>query len=377
MAPELISLARRLATDWSLAVAVTAIELSKMFVFDAGGSHDPLDVALLLASSLPLIVWRRRPFLCLQVTGWATIALAARGAAHIGLGPLAGTFAVACWSATRSRQAAAASLLVLIWLVPLLTADRRSIATNVALYGAAWLLGAMTRERRVQHGQLQARTRELAREREEKAALAADGERARIARELHDLLTHSVSVMVIQAQGAQASSTEPARVMMALKRIETIGQQTLSELRILLRGAHFEDDVSREPQPGLNGVPGLVQAVRTAGLDVVLDHERTAATVPASVQLSAYRIVQEALTNTLRHSQATRAWVSVHLCTEELVVEILDEGPAATTDATTAASDDGRGIAGMRARAASVGGTLLAQRGPGGGFEVTARLPVV
>jgi signal transduction histidine kinase len=357
----------RSVADWALAGTVTAIEFSDMFVFGSG-RRGLLDAILLLASALPLAGWRRSPFWCLQVTGAATIALAYRHATHAGLGPIACTYAVACWASGRGRRVAAALLAVAVWLVPLLTDDRGSIPTNAALFAAAWILGMLMRERREQNEQLRIRAAELAREREEKAALAADAERSRIARELHDVLTHSVSVMVIQAQGAQASGNDHDRVMAALQRIETIGRGALSELRGLLR----DTDTPRVPQPGFDRIGELAQAVRDAGVTVTLDGPPPAGALPASVELSAYRIVQEALTNTLRHSASASARVTVRREATALVVDIEDDGPAR---ARTGAAP-GRGITGMRQRAAIAGGTLTAGSEPHGGFHVTARLPV-
>jgi signal transduction histidine kinase len=361
------------ALDAALAIAVAALELSDAFVFNTGQHRDALTTFLLLASALPLVAWRRRPFLVLQVTGWATVALSALHAAHLGLGPLAATYAVASWSGKPARWAAACSLLIAVWLVPLLTADSGSIPTNAALYAAAWILGALMRDRRISNAALRARTVELAHEREEKAALAAQTERARIARELHDVLTHSVSIMVIQAQAAQAAGSDHDRMSTALKRIEAVGQEALAELRGLLRHARPDDESSsRSPQPGLDRIEELLETVRAAGVQVSLAREGTICAVPASVELSAYRIVQEALTNTIRHADGASASVVLRYLPDELAVEVQDDGPAGLDRAGGA----GRGLAGMRERARLVGGTLVAERSPQGGFRVAARLPL-
>jgi signal transduction histidine kinase len=384
------------ALDAALALAVAALELSDVFVFNSSDHRDVVTVALLLASSLPLVAWRRWPFATLQVTGWATIALAARHDTHLGLGPIAATYAVACWDGRWARRASAASLLIAVWLVPLLTSDQSSIPTNAALFAAAWILGALMRERREQTAALSARTVELAREREEKAALAAEAERARIARELHDVLTHSVSVMVVQAQAAQAGEPDADRMATALRRIETIGQETLTELRGLLRRVRpSEEPAIRAPQPGLERIDELVDAVRDAGVDISLTREGEVRTVPASVGLSAYRIVQEALTNTMRHTPGARASVALRYTADELDIEVRDDGCGAhavvggpDADGPTAdehgraaprarpGDGDGRGLAGMRERAGAVGGTLVAGPCSGGGFRVAASLPL-
>jgi signal transduction histidine kinase len=333
MDTRLPSTVRGIALGALLALAVTALELSNVFIFKADEHHDALGIVLLLVTTAPLVLWRRRPFVVLQLTGNATIALAGLHAVHLGLGPIAATYAVACWSGTSARRVTVVLLLAGVWLVPLLTA----------------------------------------REREERAALAAASERARIGRELHDVLTHSVSVMVIQAQAAQAAGLDHERITTALSRIEAVGQEALTELRSLLRHVRPEDEpLSRTPQPGLERIDELVEEVRAAGVDVTIAREGTVRAVPASVGLSAYRIVQEALTNTMRHAGGAPASVVLRYLPDELRLEVLDEG-AATSRLRVGQR---RGLAGMRERATLVGGTLVAEGRPEGGFRVAARLPL-
>jgi signal transduction histidine kinase len=364
---------RTVQFDAGLALVVAALELSDVFVFNVHRHRDALTVGLLLVSALPLLAWRRWPFATLQVTAGATIALAALHAPHLGLGPIASVFAVACWSGTPAKRVAGGMLLVGVWLVPLLTADASSVPTNAGLFAAAWILGALMRERRLTTAALQARAVELAHEREEKAALAAEMERARIAREVHDVLTHSVSVMVIQAQAAQAAGSDHNRVGAALKRIEAVGQESLSELRGLLRGLRPGDaSPERTPQPSLDRLDELLAEVRAAGVEVSLAREGTVCAVPASVELSAYRIVQEALTNTMRHTVSASATVVLRYLPGELSLEVLDDGPASPGRP----GGQGHGLEGMRQRATLVGGSLVAESRPEGGFRVAARLPL-
>lgn len=359
--------------DVFLALAVAVLEISDVFLFNSHNRRDALVVALVFAAAVPLIGWRRWPFVTLQLTAGATIALAALHAAHIGLGPIAGTYAVACWDKRPSRWVAAGSLLVGVWLVPLLTRDASSIPTNAALFGAAWILGSLMRDRRITNQALQVRTVELAREREEKAALATEMERARIARELHDVLTHSLSVMVIQAQAAQAAGSDRHQVTTALERIEAVGKESLTELRGLLRQLRPAAEApARYPQPGLDHLSELLADVRAAGLEVLLTQEGKACAIPAGIDLSAYRIVQEALTNTLRHTEGACATVRLRYLPNELFLEVLDNGraPAGRSRA------DGHGLAGMRERARLAGGSLIIEGLPEGGFRVAARLPL-
>ena len=189
-----------------LAVAIAVIEIANLFLVAGSDHHDAATVALLVASALPIVFWRRAPLAASLVAGAVTIVLAALDMPHLGLGVLVAVFAVALWSGPRARKVTMGLLLVGVPLVPLLTNDASSIPKNIAFYAAAWILGALLRERRVYTQVLEQRMHELEREREEKAALAAEAERSRIARELHDVLTHSVSVMVIQAQAAQAAA---------------------------------------------------------------------------------------------------------------------------------------------------------------------------
>jgi signal transduction histidine kinase len=362
-----------IALDTIVAVTVFGLELSNVFAFEAGQRRDAVTIALLALSSLPLIVWRRYPLACMQITGWATIALAARHDPHLGLGAIAATYAVACWEESNAaRWFAASSLAIAVWLVPILTSDRGSIPTNVALFGAAWILGALIRDRRRQTAALQARTVELADEREANAALAAEAERSRIAHELHDVLTHSVTVMVVQAQGGQAAAPDTGAMTTALSRIETIGQQTLTDLRGLLLRIGRPADAVREPQPSLEHVDELVSSVHSAGIDVTVARHGSIREVPASVALAAYRIIQEALTNTIRHAPGSHACVTLDYGATELAITVVNDGPISGPGPAA----DGKGLAGMRHRVTALGGTIIAGPELEGGFRLVATVPL-
>jgi signal transduction histidine kinase len=224
-----------------------------------------------------------------------------------------------------------------------------------ALFLAAWLWGENHRAREL--------------EREERARSSAAAERARIARELHDVVTHNVSVMVVQAAaGNDVFESHPDRARDALRAVEDTGRRALGELRRLL---DVEAGDGTLPQPGLGRLDELVGQVRSAGLAVELHVEGTAFPLPEGVDLSAYRIVQEALTNTLRHAQASHATVHVRYGTREVEVEVADDGVGEST-----AAESGRGLLGMRERVALFGGDLRVGGRPGGGFAVRARIPV-
>jgi signal transduction histidine kinase len=208
------------------------------------------------------------------------------------------------------------------------------------------------------------------REREERSRQAVLAERARIARELHDVVTHNVSVMVVQAAaGHDVFDSHPEKARQALGAVEETGRRALAELRKLLDVTHDGDGTT--PQPGLARVEELAARVRKAGLDVELTVEGTPRDVPEAVDLSAYRIVQEALTNTLKHARASRADITVRYEEDAIEVEVTDDGVGLAGPA-----GDGRGLIGMRERVSLFGGELLAGAASAGGFLVRARMPL-
>jgi signal transduction histidine kinase len=226
------------------------------------------------------------------------------------------------------------------------------------------------RTRRAYYRELEAKAERLERERGESERRAAAEEQARIARELHDVIAHNVSVMVLQAAGGrEVFDADPVRAREALGAIEATGRDALAELRRLL--GVTGDGGAIAPQPGLPHLELLVDQVRAAGLIVDLAFEGETEDVGAGVELSAYRVVQEALTNTLRHAFARRVWVFVRRRDGELEVEVLDDGagPPAMPGA------HGRGLAGMRERVTLFGGEFDAGPRPDGGFRVHARFP--
>ena len=214
---------------------------------------------------------------------------------------------------------------------------------------------------------------ERARRTEEEARRAVEDERSRITRELHDVLAHSVSVMTVQASAVRRLLTpEQEREREALLTVEETGRQALAEMRRLLGIMRTDDEVAAlAPQPGLGTLPELVEQVRQSGLPVELTVEGQPVELPAGVDLSAYRIVQEALTNALKHAGPAHAWVSVRYAGDDVEIEVENDG------ASEGESDGaGHGLVGMRERAALCGGELHSGPRPGGGFRISARLPV-
>lgn len=241
------------------------------------------------------------------------------------------------------------------------------------LFGISWLAGFALHSREEQAEAAEARALQAEREREVAARIAVAEERARIARELHDIVAHSVSVMVLQVgavrhklPGALAEESD------ALRGVEKTGRTALAEMRRLLGAMRRDDDdLELGPQPGLDGLDSLVAQVERAGLPVRLHVEGKAYPLPRAIDLSAYRIVQEGLTNTLKHAYAGHADVTLRYRPDELGIEVRDDGRG------SAASDgQGHGLVGIRERVKIYGGEMTAGKADGGGFLLNVRLPV-
>jgi signal transduction histidine kinase len=238
------------------------------------------------------------------------------------------------------------------------------------IFAAAWLAGVAV-NRKLAHT---AALEESVRRSEAEAERAAANERARISRELHDVVAHSVSVMTVQASAVRRRLTpEQEREREALLVVEETGRQALAEMRRLL-GILREQGASadRAPQPGIGTIDTLVEHVREAGLPVELTVEGEPVRLPPGVDLSAYRIVQEALTNALRHAGPAHAWVAVRYGGDDVEIEVANDGRSESDG-----EDAGHGLVGMRERVALCGGELNAGPRQGGGFRICARLPVV
>ncbi len=239
---------------------------------------------------------------------------------------------------------------------------------------AVWGAATVVRSRHELATALAARTVELEHEREEKARLAVAEERARVARELHDVVAHNLSIMVVQA-GAErrALGDERPQTAEVLATIEQTGRAAMAEMRRLLGMLRRSDDeLALAPQPSLAFVGDLVAQVREAGMPVELAVEGEVRDLPRGIDLSAYRIVQEALTNALTHAGPARARVTIRYGAGELDIEISDDGHGALEEAPAG----GHGLIGMRERVALFGGDLATGRRNGGGYAVRARLPI-
>ncbi|MEU8543996.1 sensor histidine kinase [Streptomyces sp. NPDC048717] len=250
-------------------------------------------------------------------------------------------------------------------------------------FALAWVLGDSLRTRRAYFAQLEERAARLEREREAQAKVAVAAERARIARELHDVVAHNVSVMVVQADGAAyVMDTSPETAKQALETIAGTGRQALAEMRRLLgilRTGEHQEAGEYVPQPDVRQIEDLVEQVRGTGLVVDFKVEGTPRPLPSGVELTAYRIVQEALTNTRKHGGPdVGASVRLLYFDDGLGLLVEDDGRGAPQEMYEDGGADGRGhgLIGMRERVGMVGGTLDAGPRSGGGFRISALLPL-
>jgi signal transduction histidine kinase len=256
----------------------------------------------------------------------------------------------------------------------------------VLVLAAAWVAGDSARTRRAYLAEVERRARDAERDRDQRAELAASAERERIARELHDVIAHALSVMVVQAQGAGSAlrRRRTAQADEALDAIVATGRGALAETRRVLGAIRLSGSsggLELAPQPCLDDLPLLADSVRQAGTPVELRVTGRVRPLPPGIELSAYRIAQEALTNTMRHAgPGAAASVCVDFSDSDLLLDISDNGHPERTRGSPEADPDsdraGHGLAGMRARVAMLGGTMAAGRDPAGGFRVRVRLPV-
>ncbi|GGW00887.1 two-component sensor histidine kinase [Streptomyces narbonensis] len=294
----------------------------------------------------------------------------ARWASRLALvgGLSAATLSALRWPMDGIESAAATVFFTVIMTVP---------------FALAWVLGDSLRTRRAYFAQLEERASRLEQEREAQAKVAVAAERARIARELHDVVAHNVSVMVVQADGAAyVMDSSPETAKQALETISTTGRQALAEMRRLLgilRTGEHQEAGEYVPQPDVQQIEDLVEQVRSAGLTVDFAIEGSPRPLPSGVELTAYRIVQEALTNTRKHGGPdVGASVRLVYFDDGLGLLVEDDGRGAPQEMYEDGGADGRGhgLIGMRERVGMVGGTLDAGPRPGGGFRISALLPL-
>jgi signal transduction histidine kinase len=355
--------------------------LASALPFDPGSPLAWAAYLLVAAHTLPIAVRRRYP---LPTLVWGLLTGAAFAA--LGLNLVALSFSILIYVYTAAARcprrvslaglAAAEAMLLVVWLVdPGTVGDGGTVAVDGAIMAAAWWLGDGARRRQEAIVAAQERAAELEAAREELARRAVTEERLRIARELHDVVAHSMSIIAVQSGvGVHVLDSQPEEARKALAAVEATSRQALVEMRRLLGvlRADTEPRGSLTPAPGLADVEALAAEVARAGVRVEVRVEGTPAELPAGLELSAYRIVQEALTNVVRHAGPATARVAVRHAPDRVAVEVVDDGRGGDPGG----GRGGHGIAGMRERAALYGGTLEAGPRPGGGFRVAATLPV-
>ena len=346
------------------------------------GGRGSLQIVLALACTLPLALRARYPIAVVVVVTAAGGLLVSVAAPHqapfeVFIGSVLAAYSIGAHTAGRRRWLGL-GLMFAVGLPFMVAADRAGMAVGNTLAPIAWLLGSwavgvIIRGRRVRTAELELLTEELARQRDLQAQAAVAVERGRIARELHDIVAHNVSMMVVQAGAAERvlEGGQPA-VRQALTAIADTGRETIDEMRLLLGVLRRSNDTAAlAPQPGLADLDQLIRNVAGTGLRVGLRVEGSPSPLPPGVDLSAYRIVQEALTNVMKHAGPASVDVTIRYDRDSVEVEVRDDGRAEVT-----AEGRGNGLIGMRERAAMLGGELRAGACRDGGFEVLARLPI-
>jgi signal transduction histidine kinase len=367
-------------TDSLLALLLTLVSAGSIFA-GAGVHINVLDAILVLLTTIPIAVRRYRPLAVLAITVSAeTLLLLFASRTAVPLGPLVALYTVAsrCERPVSIRAAEWVALPLIVGVSADSGPHPQEIVPKLALFAIAWVLGDNIRTRRAYLAELEARAARLEREREEQAQRAVIEERTRIARELHDVIAHNVSVMVVQASaGEEVFDTDPGRARESLSAVASTGRAALTELRRLLGVIRSEENAqggaAYTPQPGIEYLSELVEQMRETGLTVELSVLGEPRELPEGVGLCAYRIVQEALTNTLKHADASHAQVSVRYVSDALELQVVDDGRASpAVNGDTA----GHGLIGMRERVALFGGELSVVAIAGRGFQVSARLPL-
>ncbi len=386
-------------SDWVVAAVMFAVACFSIFIIrdvvpDKVTSRLPYwgDILITAALLLPL-AWRRvRP---LWVVGWVGPLFALYRYLEIpepnvsSLAIFLAIFAAGAYSDATARHALRAVAVAFSGLALLysifgqeefvgfdgLTLAALSLAINAGFFAAAWLLGDAWRRRRIDAAELARRADQLAVEREARARRAVLDERVRIARELHDVVAHHVSVMGVQAAGARRIlEVDPTRAADALASVEDSSRQAVTELHRLVGFLRSEEDeASIEPQPTIEDLDELIERVRDTGLPVEVRRMGKARELPLAVDLSAYRIIQEALTNVIKHAGNAPTTVILSYLDQALEIQVVNT--RGTSGIQPSGESGGRGQLGMRERATMVGGDLSVGSIKGGGYRVAARLP--
>ncbi|MBV9366054.1 MAG: sensor histidine kinase [Solirubrobacterales bacterium] len=368
--------------DSLLALLLTFVSVVSTVVAHTKAGHavPVLEVVLVPFTTAPIALRRYRPLAVLVVTvSAATLILILTSQAQFPVGVLVALYTVAsrCERPTSIRAAEWVALPITVAVIANNGPHAGRVIPELAVFAIAWVLGDNIRTRRAYLAELEARAARLEREREERAERAVIEERTRIARELHDVIAHNVSVMVVQASaGEELFDRDPKRARESLSAVASTGRAALTELRRLLGVIRAEEEreagPAYAPQPGIEYLDDLVRQVREAGLAVEVSVLGEPRELPEGVGLCAYRVVQEALTNTLKHAEASEAQVSVRYVADALELQVLDDGRG---PAPVNGESSGHGLIGMRERVALFGGELSTRSRDGHGYEVRARIP--
>lgn len=382
--------ARPLLVDGAIAVGLTLLSIITVFggAADIGAVGGGVGFLFLLLETAPLAVRRVWPVPVWVVTLAATVGhfLVSTGSPSTIRATLGALIALFTLSERYERRQSVWALVVTFTLVAGIIVYRTGfpaglgglVQISVAV-AVPWILGTWSRERRFFAELAEARAVAAEQRRDEEARRAVIEERERIARELHDVVAHNLSVIVVQAgAGVRAFPHQPERSLETLEAIESTAREALGEMRRMLSLLGPADGTSdMAPLPGLANLDALVDRVRAAGLEVAVTIAGDRHAINPAVDLSAYRIIQEALTNTLRHSGAKAARVEIGYTLAAIEIEVLDDGSATErTRASIEAAHDGRGLLGMRERVNLFGGDFHAGARPEGGFRVAARIPL-
>ena len=383
---------RALLERYAVEAVALALALTGQLELWAGSSDGPRAAAVVaaLVATMPLLLRRRFPFgaPAFLFAGVALVSLVSPAAVYGGTSFTLFALILAFWAAGAQRErqpaVAGAAIGLAAVVVMLATGGRGGVVRtgDVELSLFVWSLiavglplGAFALGARAQRAaELQERADRLEREREERTRAAVAAERARIARDLHDVIAHSVTVMTVQGGAARLLlDSDPARAREPLLVVEETGHQALADMRRLV--GIVQDEPERAPaltpQPGLADLPALAEKLQRAGLPMDLVVHGEPETLTPGVELTAYRVVQEALTNALKHAGPATARVTVIYEPQALRLEISDDGPG-----TSSQQHGGQGLVGMRERVALYGGRLEVGPRVGGGFSVRARLPL-
>jgi signal transduction histidine kinase len=392
--PNMSTKTRRRVRMWFSQLSVIAlgclalIDIWRLPLNDAIPGSRPINT-IIFASICLILLWRRRVpvavlFAVLFLIGVQIVVVnpsfhtsAAEPPFVSFLALLMCVYSIAAYGEERRAVVAGVTAGVVILAVDFLRLGAGAHPENIipiwVFCATIWFIGRTIHKSQLQAAQLRDLAAQLELEREKRAQTAVAEERSRIAREMHDVVAHCVSVMVVQSQAAQRLlEGEQRATRQALGSIETTGRQALTEMRRLLGTLRRTDaELTLVPQPSLRRLEDLIEQVREAGLPVELRVEGEAASLPPGVDLSAYRIVQEGLTNSLKHAKASHADITVRYGAQDVELEVRDDGVG------TSSSDGlGHGLVGIRERVKIYGGDMSAAVGPEGGFVLTARLPL-